>query len=349
MRNTGQMIPLTDFGAAMRARADDSFAARVEGYASRFGEPDRETLAVLAQAAYYCWGNCHFRENLLQVCAAIGSGRPTCMYLHSQVSPPRWAELNSYVVGVQVWLNPGDARVPDGVDRELVAAIAGWLGEHSTTTRTLSDLFLNELVPDLLSMNLSKLGGDEHRDCEEYRDFARWYMRPDGSRFGDGRQVFADRRLRELADEVACHSTLTPMIANLTEAQPRFCMHRSARHLDIQLASIGALDWRGNLPRSGALSRESWIHFIEVDCGVRSWLADDDPPGDFAATVHAALGPPTDWKRAVVGEFLCEQDRGSPFSGSWIDEQSRAGGRTAQQLFGRGRARIAGRSGGSVD
>ena len=110
-------------------------------------------------------------------------------------------------------------------------------------------------------------------------------------------------------------------------------MHRFTRHLDIQLTSIGVLKWRANLPQCEVLSKESWIHFIEEDCGVRSWLAGNAASTDYAAQVHAALGAPTDEKRAIVANFLCAQDRGSVFAGGWIGEQTRARGRTPCQLF----------------
>ncbi len=119
MTDTSQMIPLPDFAKAMRAHADDTFATRVNEFETQFGKADDDTLAVLAQAAYYCWGNYHYRDNLLLVCAAICSGKPTCMYLHAQVSPRRWIELNTYVIGAQLWLNPSIFDSPAKVDQSL--------------------------------------------------------------------------------------------------------------------------------------------------------------------------------------------------------------------------------------
>ena len=135
------MIPLTDFAKAMHSCACDSFAARVSAFESEFGKADDDTLAVLAQAAYYCWGNCHYRDNLLQVCSAICTGRPTSMYLHGQVSPQRWAELNTYVVAVQLWRSPIDSGIPDDADTSAVTTIAGWLGDRSSAKRVLAPPF----------------------------------------------------------------------------------------------------------------------------------------------------------------------------------------------------------------
>jgi hypothetical protein len=333
MPDTQQMIPLTDFAKAMRANADDSFAARVDEYESQFGKTDEDTLAVLAQAAYYCWGNYHFKDNLLQVCAAIGSGKPTSMYLHGQVAPCRWAELNSYVVAVQLWLDPVSSEMRDCVDARTVDMIAGWLADSTDDKRLLAAIFLNELVPNLVSMNLSKLGNADYYDAEDYHNFAHWYMRPDGTIFGQAREKFTDHCIHDMSTEARFNDTIGQIIASMVREKPHSCMHRFARHLDIQLSSIGMQKWRGKLPQCKALSKTSWIRFIEQDCGVRSWLAGESATNDYAVAVHASLGVPTDQKRAIVEGFLCAPDRGSVFAAEWIGEQSKNRGRTARQLF----------------
>ena len=194
-------------------------------------------------------------------------------------------------------------------------------------------LFLNELVVNLVIMNLSKLGSADYADPDEYQDFTDWYVRPDGSLFGQGHKEFTDQCVRGISSEAQCNGNIGEIIANIIKEKPHSCMHRFARHLDIQLTSIGALEWRGNLPQCKVLSKASWIHFIEQDCGVRSWLAGNGATNDYAVAVHATLGAPTDQKRAIVAGFLCAHDRGDAFAGSWIGEQSEARGRKASQLF----------------
>ena len=329
-----QTIRMADFAKAMVQHAGDSFPDRVRQFESRFGKADDDALAVLAQAAYYCWGNCRYRDNLLQVCTAINTGRPTYMYLHNQVGPARWIELNAYVVGVQCWLNPEAARAPDVVAKDTIASIGGWLGERSGTKEVLASLFLGELVGSLAGMNLNRLGAPGPADGDEYHNFSAWYTRPDGTYYTRGRRQFADRCAQQLAPEMASgRNGVAEIVDNLVRGRPHACLHRFGRHLDIQLTSIGVLAWRGNLPPNN-VPKEAWVRFIDEDCGLSAWLDGAAPANDYAARVHTALGRADARKRAIVADFLCAPDRGSVYSGDWIREQSRAMGRRAYQVLG---------------
>ena len=325
---------MRDFAEAMLRHAGDGFPYRVRQFESRFGRADQDTLAVLAQAAYYCWGNCHYRDNLPQVCMAINTGRPTSMYLHNQVRPRRWIELNAYLVGVQCWLNPVAAQAPDVVDTDTLDLIARWLGGHSSAKEVLARLFLSELIGKLVSMNLNRLGVTAPAQREQYHDFSTWYTRPDGTYYTRGRKEFADRCARQLAPETRSHRNgVAEIVDNLLRERPNACMHRFARHLDIQLTSIGVLRWRGHLPPNH-VPKEAWLRFIDEDCGLSAWLDGAAPDDDYAARVHAALGEADPRKRAIVADFLRASDRGGVYSGDWIREQSRAMGRLAYQVLG---------------
>ena len=87
------------------------------------------------------------------------------------------------------------------------------------------------------------------------------------------------------------------------------CMHRSARRLDIQLTSIGALERRGNLPPDPD-PKENWARFCEqVDAALASWGKGEEPDSDTGHAMHEALGEPTEVKRTIVRDFLY---RGAP-------------------------------------
>ncbi len=183
-------------------------------------------------------------------------------------------------------------------------------------------------------MNLSKLGSPDHADADSFQDFTRWYISDNGKMFGHNSKEYSEHCVRTLsADPQSCDDT-EKMVSRIVEEKPHSCMHRFARHLDIQLSSIGALKWRGSVPQCQCLSKTSWIHFIEQDCGVRSWSTGSEPANEYAETVHATLGTPTDRKKAIVDSFLCAQDRGSVYAGGWIGEQSEKRGRNARLLFG---------------
>ena len=81
-------IPLVDFGEEM-LKAHEAFAERVDLYAQRFGPVSPDTLALLAQAAYFCWFEAEFESDLLSLCGAIGRGCPSAIRLCQQVTAER--------------------------------------------------------------------------------------------------------------------------------------------------------------------------------------------------------------------------------------------------------------------
>ena len=97
-----RVAPIVGMADAM-LRADRAFSQRVRQFEGRFGSVNPDMLGVLAQAAYFCWGNLEYRRGLAATCRAIGTGRPTSFYYHNQVTPSRRDEVNAYVVGVQRW------------------------------------------------------------------------------------------------------------------------------------------------------------------------------------------------------------------------------------------------------
>ena len=109
-----RVISLKEFAKAALAR-DSSFAERVRHFETRFGTVDGDTLAVLAQAAYFCWGENEYQSDLVEVCQAIRIGKPTSLYHCRQITPERWTEMNTYVIGVQRWLGV-DLPLPRGID-----------------------------------------------------------------------------------------------------------------------------------------------------------------------------------------------------------------------------------------
>jgi len=106
------VVSIKKFAEAM-FETDIVFAERVRKFEKSFGTVDSDTLAVLAQATYFCWFECEYERDYVEVCRAIGTGKPTSLFLCRQVTPERWLQMNTYVIAVQRWLGvnfalPGD-------------------------------------------------------------------------------------------------------------------------------------------------------------------------------------------------------------------------------------------------
>ena len=344
-------VSLVEFAQAM-FEADGGFAERVRAFEERFGPVDDDTLAVLAQAAYFCWHNRQYRDNLMQLCRAIGTGKPTRLFSHCQVTPERWAKLNAYVVGVQRWagiaLDP-----PAGVDSEKVERIKRWLGEPHPAKVALTSLFLSHLIDDLLNYaSFAALGESNAPQNAGYADLFPWYARPDGAPYAIGHALAPSdghrwrwdnevwvtgveedkRRVRhEMRSAPEDAEALIRGILSLTQPP---CMHRFSRYLDIQITSIGTLRWRGNLPPDD-LPKAQWQALLDEATGtLRAWVAGVPTSGELAAELYAALGKAIEPKKAILDDFFFpDWWPGMENSWDWLVSKARADGTTACTLF----------------
>ncbi len=314
-----QIVPMTELARDMLA-TEDVLAERVRRFEKRFGPVSSETLAVMAQASLFCWYENEYERDFLEVCHAIGREKPTSQFLCGQVSPARWIEINTYVVGVQKWL--GCSRpAPAGVDGKLVIRIAQWLGDRGPGKVPLCELFLLKLIDDLWNYtSLAKLGGETSPDRTPYPDFTDWYSHG-GRDYATGHAPTDDDRVSWLKEAMAAtmeHLTQRARDAMasssedaeelvrgiLTGSQPP-CMHRYARYLDIQITSIGALKWRGNVPPSDDRDKyhaADWL--TQAADEVRAWTEGASPRTPGGHRIHEAIGAPSDRKKALVEDFF---------------------------------------------
>ena len=313
MAITQRIVPIHDFAHSMvdeKALPED-IAGRLDDFEKRFGSPDTDTLAVIVQASLVCRFHGHHEHNLLQTCAAIGQGAPTAIYIHRQVSPERWNETNAYVIGVQAWLGL-DTPPPPEIDKRRVDTIVEWLGPDHPAKRCLGELFLSRLIEHIWNTDLACVAAGKSSSQPEYCDFGRWYLRRDGGQYATGdREAYREKllsRARELLPVPEDDKHGNPGGIGIGLMNP-LCMHRSARRLDIQLTSIGALERRGNLPPDPD-PKENWARFCEeVDADLASWLSEGGADSDIGHGIHEALGEPTEMKKTVVRDFLY---RGAP-------------------------------------
>lgn len=324
------IVPITEFARAM-IETDPSFAKRVTHFEESFGTVDEDSLAVLAQASYFCWFEVEYERDYFEVCRAIGSGSPTSLFLCRQVTPRRWASMNSYVVGVQRWLG-FEHSLGDKVDPSRIDRIVQWLGERIPPKEALAELYVCHLITDLLELSLAKLSASNDPDEDEYADFTQWYRGIDGAPFTVEKRetlvgILKQRVYQEISDT---HSTAQELVVNiLKESQPA-CQHRFSRYQDIKLTSIGALKWRGNVPPDVEVPRNAAAEWFEA-VSLENWLAGLPPQTYLSRKLWDALGSPTERKKAIVRDFF----RVLPTSGFfyWLDSKAKREDSTASAKF----------------
>ena len=325
-------VSLIRFAKAMLLESQ-AFADRVHAFEERFGHMDDDMLAVLAQATYLCWFETDYREDLMALCRAIATGRPTHMTLCRQIGPARWLELHSYVVGLQRWLDLGLAAPPN-VDGHKVAQIGQWLGERHPAKEALAAILLSQIVSHLLQSSFALLGERPASSEGTYAGYGAWYARPDGGRHG--RETDAsflarcEARVRhEMASTPGDAETLLRELGRATQPP---CMHRYQRYLDIRIASIGALRWRGQSAGDDG-SKESWRAFWEqAEAGLHAWVDAQPPRGEMAQEIYRALGKPSLRGQAVVSSRLGHAPPEGFFQ--WLIGDAEEAGSTAGTLLG---------------
>ena len=329
-----QIIPMIEFAQAMLERSP-GFAGRVRKFEREHGPADDDTLAVLAQANHFCWYEIEYTRDYLDVCRAISIGEPTSLHLCRQVTPKRWAEMNSYVVGVQCWLG-APTPVPPETNRRKVKQIVNWLGRPTPHKEALAELYVCHLVLDyLLLLSLAKLSGCDDPGQERYVDFTSWYRSSD-----DARLTLEDRdrlvgQFIERAREAVCSKpdSSEELITNiLKESQPP-CHHRFSRYQDIKISSIGALRWRGIVPPDTEAPKYAARDWFEEAC-LEGWLAGNPANTDLTQRLYAALGKPTERKKTIVRDFF--HGPREPVIWDWLEENAHDRGLTATALFQNG-------------
>lgn len=340
MTATQHKVSIRAFARDMLTSCSD-FTGRVQRFEERFGRASEDTLAVLAQAFYYCWFEDAYESDLVATCRAINLGKPTGFYLCGQVTPERWIDMHTYVVAVQRWLGY-DLTLPREMNWEKIRNIRQWLGIPHPAKDWLAALFLCQLVDHLvLRTSFSKMGED---DMEEghYTDYSPWYMRPDGPRYtmsagdNDTPDVYVDLCKQHIRNAMS-HSPedAGELIANLVKPSQPPCMHRFSRYQDIKLTSIGALKWREQLPPSD-LSRKKWETFWKgyegAEASLRKWLDDVPAGGKLDMRLYGALGTATDRKRAIVRDFFLHTPA-SRSAYAWLGEYTLEHGLTPRTFL----------------
>lgn len=361
-----QTTSLKLFAQAMCER-NESFAQGIRSYEEAFGPVDEDGRALLAQAAYFCWFHGEYQGNLLSTCRAIGSGRASYLYLCGQVTPAHWSALNTYVVAAQRWLGE-DPASPTLLDAGQLAQIATWLGERTPGKEGLVRLFLCQLVDHLiLRTTFAVLTDGPAPESAGYADFGRWYLRPNGLRYGipftgdawlgEGETSqfhtaadplpalcpgsvqawpfgipdddgFVEESKAAVCEEMADRpEDAEELISGVLRPSQPPGMHRFGHYQDIKLASIGALKWRGRLPGDDG-SGTRWRDFWDAaEAGLQTWMEGSPPAGEVADGLHDALGDATEQRRAMVRDFLLQPPPGSGCF-EWLLRQAHEDGAT---------------------
>ena len=326
-----QIIPMSKFAQAMLDHSP-GFADRVHKFEREFGPVDGDTLSVLAQASHFCWYEAEYARDYLAVCRAIGTGRPTSLYLCRQVTPRRWAEMNSYVAGVQRWLGV-TAPIPPETNRRKVQQVTGWLGQWTPEKQALAELYVCHLAIDhLLPLSLAKLSGSDDPETDRYVDFTPWYRTTGGARFTVDDKDHLIGRLTERVREAMSNTPgeLEELVTNILRVSQPPCQHRFSRYQDIKVSSIGVLKWRGAVPPDSEVPKNAAQDWFDK-AGLEGWLADDPPQTELTQELYAALGTPTKRKKALVRDFFYGPHESILWD--WLEKNADDRGITATALF----------------
>lgn len=308
-----QIISMGEFAQAMLA-SDQDFARRVHRFEHTFGKIDSDTLAVLAQACYFCWFEIEYEQDCFNVCRAIGTGKPTSLYLCRQISPPRWLELNSQLVAVQRWLG---LKTPIDVPLVPIQRMQMYLGDHTPEKETLAELFVCNLVVDLLQLSFTKLSGSDDPDGELYVDFTDCYQRVDGGYYSqqDYPTLIEHLKGKIRRGKALAAEDVEELIAGILQQSQPGCQHRYARYQEIKIASIGALQWRGNLPPDVTEPKHKARNWFERQADLSGWMNDQPANTEVMVKLYDALDTPTEPKRAIIRDFF----RVPPAAGFFFD------------------------------
>jgi len=323
-------VPMVAFARAMYERAP-AFASRVDDlYAARTIGDDH--LAVCAQTAFYCWFEAEYAADFWRLLQAIGSGRPTRLFLCCQVSPKRWRDLHAYVVGVQRWLGTA-GPTQEGLDAKRMARIAAWLGRPTEAKRALAWLYLARLLGGHLgALSLDVMTGTdaEAERGEPYADLCGWYRGEhdeDLLRLSDpaALRAYSDRCHAALCREGSTAEGLLDLMAR--ESQPP-CMYRFLRYQDRQIAAIGAMVPTVAPPDDR--SKECWRAFwSDARRCLEGWLRGQNEPTPMGARVSSALGARDGLKVQLVSWRLREPPPGDAFF-PWLTARAEQTGSTVR-------------------
>ncbi|MBD3182566.1 hypothetical protein GF312_09760 [Candidatus Poribacteria bacterium] len=326
-------ISIIDFGKAM-LKMDYRFKVRVKDFEKKFGKVNDNTLAIMAQAAYFCWGNAEYKNNILHICKAVRTGKPTYLIYHNQLTPERWSLINSYLLGVQKWLG-FDFQNNIKADKVVIEKINQWLGEHSPEKEALAEVFSANLAARLMGVVLSGMGDNGKKTPIDYEDYTSYYITRGGVEYKpyipgkiNSFVEEAKQKVLEMGDE-----NLREIMEGILKASSPPCIHRFTRYMDIQISSIGALKWRGNLPEDN-LPVSKWENFIkECHNAINTWADGALPRGELAFNIHRILGKPNERNKAILFNFLLAENRGGDCSWKWLVEKNREIKATAFEMF----------------
>ena len=107
--------------------------------------------------------------------------------------------------------------------------------------------------------------------------------------------------------------------------------------MDIQVASIGALKWRGNLPPEDEPKTAAGEWLETAADVVRAWIDRRTPQGSLAQQIGDLLGVPTACRQAIASEFFLEPPPGTGFC-DWLVASAKEAGTRVEAVFAGGQS-----------
>jgi len=246
-------------------------------------------------ADFCCIWRYDYPGRVHEICSIIGGGRNTALRLHYQISPGRRQELVDYAEALKGWVHDLPQKdVPGYADGACLTIdkVYGFLGHREPLKKLLAERTYYGLARR--SINCSFWGFNEKEPATALAPHSPQQLAPSWH-----------ERLSYLENEI--HRQMgrpaRDFLCDVGGSSEPACHFKFVRRIDILVASIGCLRWRGNLPpKDGVVSGRRALTRSYLAALENYWRGARVDPGDqeLADSLAALLGCPTDTKRWLV-------------------------------------------------
>lgn len=255
--------------------------------------------------------NWNLEASILALCEGIGKKRPATLPIGhlASVDDERWHKLWAYYLAVRAWL-PAAVRTnyetllndvdADGSVRERVRDM---LGERDP----LKELYVERFARSL-EFWLSGYADPESAQAKAHQA--------------------AVGALEAEISQLDAESWILKALAGDGDGRLNPCNHKAFRRYDIILSSIGAGEWRAEIPLRGTDGLERADVVETYLAPIEGWLKSEPTPrNDPAAKVHESLGTRDDVKTFLASFLLSLLRAGQLKAHQWGSGETRSGWR----------------------
>jgi hypothetical protein len=264
----------------------------LESQAGNLSADDEERRIA---ADFCCIWRYDYPGRVHEICSIIGGSRHTALRLHYQVSPGRRQELIDYAEALKGWVHglvEQDVPGYTGAGRGTIDKVYGFLGTREPLKLLLAERTYYGLARR--SINCSFWGFNEKEPSTALAPYSPQKLESNWH-----------KRMAQLENEIQQQMgrAARDFLCDVGGSSEPPCHFKFVRRIDILVASIGCLRWRGNLPpKDGVVSGRRAITRSYLDALECYWRGARVDAGDqdLADSLASLLGSATDTKRWLV-------------------------------------------------